>query len=653
MDPLNLNNAEPLIEEKVSTETPEDVAVLYNWANLQGAQYRDFSASRREYRAQMHRRAAEERRKNSAQRMAAAQVREDTYIAQHAESEKEELERAFAEKAEHIHRERADKLDSKTGALESLETQLEPKTTQDSFKTEEPFRLPAYQPLPTFSARDSREQYESKHYKYAVVSDTERLPENKSSLSWTPSLHSESDNVRQEVLISKVDPVHNNIESPYFADTQDISSAVNQSASSQMSYESQRGYIGPQKTDNNKQKVERSLQEIKMNADGYQASAYDNSTFGPDQKFSSKSGTISDYSPKLKSPTSDLAKQEVEQRDVKPLPNVHTYSLNPVPNKPEWLYSTSYPSSNSSVSQGMNLPASPISDTLQYSRERVASRWFALKGIFDPPAPEPESPKVIRHTDAHPPVLAVFSLAGGVGKTSLVATLGRTLSALGEKTLLLDTTAYGLLPFYFGARELRPNTMRTFAPPSGSTDAAIHMISINTDSKPHDSNASDPLIEDIQRSARGTNRIVVDVTTAAAPLVRRILKLSPIVLVPIAPDMNSVISLNAVEQFFNNQQDAEERLVKVYYLLNQFDPSQPLHLDVREVLRQQLGERLLPFVVRRSPAVSEALAEGMTVMDYAPNSPTAEDFVNLANWLRNISVPVTAAFRGIRWSEQS
>jgi cellulose synthase operon protein YhjQ len=179
------------------------------------------------------------------------------------------------------------------------------------------------------------------------------------------------------------------------------------------------------------------------------------------------------------------------------------------------------------------------------------------------------------------------------------------------------------------------------------------MISMNVESRaPQDPNAPDALIEEIQRNARGTNRIVMDLTTAAAPLARRIMKMSPTILIPVAPDMNSVISLNAVEQFFKNQTDAAGRPVKVYYLLNQFDPAQPLHLDVREVLRQQLGDRLLPFVIRRSPAVSEALAEGMTVMDYAPNSPAAEDYLNLANWLRNISAPVSAGFRGVRWSEQ-
>src|SRR5258708_36514296 len=45
-------------DQSTADSTPEDVAVLYSWANLQGAKYRDYSASRREYRAQVRHRAA-------------------------------------------------------------------------------------------------------------------------------------------------------------------------------------------------------------------------------------------------------------------------------------------------------------------------------------------------------------------------------------------------------------------------------------------------------------------------------------------------------------------------------------------------------------------------------------------------------------------
>ena len=98
--------------------------------------------------------------------------------------------------------------------------------------------------------------------------------------------------------------------------------------------------------------------------------------------------------------------------------------------------------------------------------------------------------------------------------------------------------------------------------------------------------------------------------------------------------------------------DGDGRPVQPFYLLNQFDASLPLHLDVREVMRQQLGDRLLPFIIRRSPVVSEALAEGMTVMDYAPDAPVASDYMNFASWLRMQSAPAASGFKNARWSER-
>jgi cellulose biosynthesis protein BcsQ len=124
------------------------------------------------------------------------------------------------------------------------------------------------------------------------------------------------------------------------------------------------------------------------------------------------------------------------------------------------------------------------------------------------------------------------------------------------------------------------------------------------------------------------------------------------VLIPVLPDMNSVISLGAVEKFFSEMKDSQGRGVEPYYVLNQFDSSQPLHLDVREVMRQQLADRLLPFVIRRAPAVPEALAEGMTVMDYAPEAAIAEDFRNLASWLKSHAAPAVTGQKTARWSER-
>ena len=258
----------------------------------------------------------------------------------------------------------------------------------------------------------------------------------------------------------------------------------------------------------------------------------------------------------------------------------------------------------------------------------------------------------MRQKEIRTPVLAVFSLAGGVGKTSLVATLGRSLSSLGEKVLLTDTTTHGLLPFYFGASELRQGTVRTFSPPSGSTDAPIYLVSYDADSRRNDEESEEALADEIVTSGRGTHRVLLDLTAGSAWVIRRLARANPVILVPVAPDMNSVISLQTVEKLFADVLNADGRPPQIYYLLNHFDASLPLHLDVREVLRRQLGDRLLPFAIRRAPVVSEALAEGMTVVDYDPEAPIAEDYLHVANWLRTQAAPATAGFRNVRWSER-
>jgi cellulose synthase operon protein YhjQ len=252
--------------------------------------------------------------------------------------------------------------------------------------------------------------------------------------------------------------------------------------------------------------------------------------------------------------------------------------------------------------------------------------------------------------------MAIFSLAGGVGKTSLVATLGRALSARGERVLLVDTAAFGLLPFFFGATDQRPGLLRTFAPPGASSDAPIQMVTLDPEGLGSDQtgnpNGQESLTGEIAKFARGASRIIIDLATASGATTRRIMRMAPLVLVPVVPDMNSVVSVSSIDAFFEHNSNPAGKPSLPFYVLNQFDATLPLHLDVREVLREQLGERLLPFALRRAPAMSEALAEGMTVMDYAPGSTLAEDFATLAGWVKSLSAPATTSYRGVRWSER-
>jgi cellulose synthase operon protein YhjQ len=280
---------------------------------------------------------------------------------------------------------------------------------------------------------------------------------------------------------------------------------------------------------------------------------------------------------------------------------------------------------------------SPVESTAVDPEEVVAMRWYALRSVFAP-AQAVEPPLSPQN---HPPVVALFSLAGGVGKTCLVATLGRALAALGEHLLLADTPATGMLPFYFGSRASRAGAVRTFFPPGpapgAETDAPVQVLNL-----PHPER--DSWLTDLLSGGRVASRILLDVATASHETTTRLQPLSPTILVPVLADMSSVVSLGLLE--------ALPQSVETFYLLNQFDEESPLHLDVRSILQQQLGDRLLPFVVRRSPAVSEALAEGMTVIDYAPASPVAEDYRVIASWLRSFAAAAAVGSSGVRWTER-
>lgn len=305
---------------------------------------------------------------------------------------------------------------------------------------------------------------------------------------------------------------------------------------------------------------------------------------------------------------------------------------------PAWLYASQSPARTRNLPPAVQMRAG---ETLQDSRQRVAEQWFALKGAFVHSGPELPAMQPVQQNDGRLPVLVVFSLAGGVGKTNLVATLGRALAAQGESVLLADTTSRGVLPFYFGMRQLQPGVVQSFSPPE-SVCAPISLALYDAAGCSADEQRQKALADQILRDGQGNQRVLVDLSSGSNWLVRRMADQRPIVLVPMNGDMSSVISLHAVERIFQGVVDSDGRPVLPFYVLNEFDESLALHLDVREVLRQQLGDRLLKLSIRRSPAVSEALAEGMTVMDYAPFAPVSRDFTEVALWLRSISPAAVA-----------
>ena len=612
-------------------ETPEDVAILFSWANLHGAKYRDFSASRREYRAQVRHRVAEETRQA------------ELAAKDQAESAANEAER-IAREAERAAR-AADKYDSSAERDHALRAAEDAARRAGAERVEAARRAEAAAMAEAVARREEREiaeahasaQRQAKSYSHSEI----RRRYLAGPQPVQPGLASDP----YGYVHSESPAVQHNFHQPALPNRPDIAGQGRFRDDFQQAMSGERRPYRPEL-------------EVRRRPQGYRPD--EASGLRPAFRPPSASEQPASVRQRISNPEADFTRGTPGYADryqppyAQPVPIADPYSARrgmetppPEQSGPAWLYS-----SNPQQPIARPNPRPPAADTLQDQRERVASRWFALKGAFDPGQDVAIDVAAATEKEIATPVLAVFSLAGGVGKTSLVATLGRGLSSLGEKVLLADTTSHGLLPFYFGASELRAGVVRTFSPPSGSADAPIHLVSYEVDKNGNDIAKQDALMDQIAVSANGVHRVLFDLNASSGWIIRRVARTGPVVLVPVAPDMNSVISLQTVERYFEGLVDSDGRAILPYYVLNQFDAALPLHLDVREVLRRQLGDRLLPFVVRRSPAVSEALAEGMTVVDYAPDAAIAEDYMNIAGWLKNLSPPATQGARKIRWSER-
>lgn len=250
-------------------------------------------------------------------------------------------------------------------------------------------------------------------------------------------------------------------------------------------------------------------------------------------------------------------------------------------------------------------------------------RWSLLQELSG------ESEKSAGDEKPSVPIYAVCSANGGTGKTTVVATLARALSHSGENVLLVHGTRQAAAPLHFGAQVSPAGRLRTFVPPHAG-EGRVHILAHPFDEVAPSEPSDVWLPREVNALGSEIDRAVVEVGSILGEEAG-LVSAARFALVVLAPDMNAVMGVADFRQM------AEAAPGRVFFLLNKFNPDSAFHAEVRQNLRMQLGERLLPVTIRRSDVVAEALAAGMTVLDYAPASAPAEDFQKLAAWAKEIT----------------
>jgi cellulose biosynthesis protein BcsQ len=239
------------------------------------------------------------------------------------------------------------------------------------------------------------------------------------------------------------------------------------------------------------------------------------------------------------------------------------------------------------------------------------------------------------------PVVAIYSIAGGVGKTALCANLGKALCSLGEQPLLVDVSSRGLLPFYFGATDLRVGSRKFVGP--GVNAPFVQVMTA-------DKMTNGWLEREVKPQMASAQRTVFDLGALCENLLPTIFSMCTVVLIPLLPDLNSVVTVAAIESSLNTQAPGPKPAV--YYVFNRFDEHKVNDQHARDLVARQCGQRLLPITLRHDLKLTEALHGPLATADHTPGPELSHDYLELALWVRRVAPLRSAALLTGRWSEQ-
>ena len=611
-------NAPGHIEEEDLTATPEDVAALYSWANLEGARYRDFSASRREHRAKVRLRAAGAL--HQAELRAQANAEQAAVIAEVSAQEAERRARTPHGYESSMERNRA---------LRSAEAAARQAANE---RAEAASRAAAAALAAAATRREEREildaqasaQRQAAHWAAGQtqgrelagpqpVQTTLRLPSDPYQYASSSSVQSDFFAPSTQLQYTQAfglrvlesapslgSPLHRVEESP-----QAIDGTLEETQFSRMG---DPVFTHPP----GKQTSARALQGIKS------VQPIHDPAVPPERS------SVTAYSGSRSRARTDAQ----EEGEIRRAERSEEVDASTTVDTPAWLVDGFVPI----MSRRENAPSE--------SRPLPRARWSALHSTFGRLGHDAARTPKNAVAPSQPAIVCIFSPLGGAGKTCMVATLGRALAAIGEKVLLVDTSSLSLLPFYFGAAASPPGEALLIAPLVPTSEEPLQIVTYRAERVDAGASTLQHLLEHLARDRRGAHRTLIDLDNSLVDTLatRHDLPGPLALLIPLTPDMKSVLGLEAIEALLGHSADLAAPGINAHYILTQFDPALSLHRDVREVLRTRLGDRLLPLTISRSGVVAEAFAEGMTVLDYAPDSAVAEEYRQLAAWVHRAGV---------------
>ena len=248
-------------------------------------------------------------------------------------------------------------------------------------------------------------------------------------------------------------------------------------------------------------------------------------------------------------------------------------------------------------------------------------------------------------------VIAVANQKGGCGKTTTSINLAACLAFLGKKILLVDLdpqghstcglgiqagklrhTLYNLLspcekfkvPFPETIQEINPNF---FILPSYGILGAVEEELANL---PDRDRRLKTCLAEIDQEQSSFDYAILDCPPNLGILTFNALEAADEVLIPVEPSFFSLHGLAKISETIRRTSHRRGRATGIHALLTLFDSRMSFGKEVYEEVKAHFKERLFKTIIHSRVALKEAAGAGKSIVDYDPESPAFQDYLNLA-----------------------
>jgi chromosome partitioning protein len=237
----------------------------------------------------------------------------------------------------------------------------------------------------------------------------------------------------------------------------------------------------------------------------------------------------------------------------------------------------------------------------------------------------------------------IFSLLnhkGGVGKTTSSINIAAGLAILGKKTLLIDLDPQASLTISLGIPR-QPVTI--YEAMRGEADLVPFNAKENLDiitSRLELSGAESELLNEAGREyilaelvdgvREDYDFIVIDCPPSLGLLTLNALTASDYVYIPMQTEFLALQGLAKIKQVIDKVRFRLNKQLEIGGVIpTMYDARKVLNRDIVDMIKKYFGDKVFTTMIRDNVALAEAPSMRQDIFGYSPNSPGAEDYLNL------------------------